>query len=504
MPAGLKSKLQITGRKKFLIIILCAVLCLPWYILTLTYYQLPSFYETYLASISLDFIGHGSFIPRVVYHATEAGETLSYGPVYFFLTGLSVKSFGIGMLQFRLVNLIFGFLCIWISMKILGHKEFGLTAILFLIIFSLDPFFNLSLVEGGIYLTALFFALLSFHFVLKDGGRNTFYSATAASFALMTTPHSAIVIVGVVMILLMNAYKEDKYKPFILWTVTLLALYAIWVFYAFGGPLEYLDYYIALQKHETETSHAFSAGSFHIPKQEYVLIIIAVFSIVFNLIKRETGFPDLLSSVSIAVILLFHVVVPDGGLYSVLIIPFYYILVFNRENFRWSFRNPKLYMLMILLTYNLSYFMIKSVDVISSIEQKDPSIADKFIADNIPSGSKVVGDALYFYAVKKSGSDYQFFDKYATLEIREQRHREDFNYDYIIITEQSLKQEPEAVALYLENAEFKKVVELKIAPSVLCQKISALGLEINSEDSGYNAVIYLRIKDREIMPMALR
>jgi len=48
------------------------------------------------------------------------------------------------------------------------------------------------------------------------------------------------------------------------------------------------------------------------------------------------------------------------------------------------------------------------------------------------------------------------------------------------------------------------VAELKIASSVLNQKISALGISSNKESSGYNAIIYLRIKDREVMPMALR
>jgi 4-amino-4-deoxy-L-arabinose transferase-like glycosyltransferase len=489
--------------KKLIIVIAAAILYLLWHILTLSYYPLPWFDETYFASISLDFIQHGTFVPQVAYHAREGREALTYGPVYFFLTGLSQKLFGLGILQFRIVNLLFGFLCILVSLKIIGSKELGFTAILFLGIFALDPFFNLCMHEGRMDLTALFFALLSLYFVLKDGGKHIFYSAISASFALMTTPRSAIVIFGVVMILLMNAYKDNKYKPLVQWSFTLLALYALWLFYAFGDPLQYLDYYKALQNNENQVNHDFLGGRFYIPRQEYVLISVAVFSVVFNFIKKKIDFPDLLSSVSIAVILLFYVIVLDWGPYSALIIPFYYILIFNKDEFTWSFSNPKLYMLMILLTHNVSYFTIKSAHIISSMQQRDPALADKFVTGHIPAGSKVVGDALYFYAVKKSGSDYQFFDKYASLEIREQRHREDYNYDYIIITDQSLKREPEAVAIYLENSRFKKVAELNIAPSVLNQKISALGLVSNTENSGYNAVIYLRIKDREQLPMAI-
>jgi 4-amino-4-deoxy-L-arabinose transferase-like glycosyltransferase len=489
--------------RKNIIFLLVAALYMLWHILTLSYYPLPWFDETYFASISHDFIEHGTFVPYVAYHARGGREALTYGPVYFFMTGLSQKIFGLGILQFRIVNLLFGFLCIYISMKILKFKEFGFTVILFIGIFAFDPFFNLSMHEGRMDLTALFFALLSLYFILKADGKNILYSGISASLALMTTPRSAIIIFGVVMVLLMNAYKEDKYKPLIQWSIALLALYTLWVFYAFGGPLQYLDYYKALQNNENLVNHDFLGGRFYIPRQEYVLITVAVFSIIFNLIKRKADFSDLLSSVSIAVILLFYVIVLDWGPYSALIIPFYYMLIFNKDEFTWSFTNPKLYMLIILLTHNISYFTIKSAHIISSMEQRDPAIADKFIADNIPSGSKVVGDALYFYSVKKSGSDYQFFDKYASLEAREQRHREDFDYDYIVITDQSLRREPEAVALYLENSRFKKIAELKTAPSALNQKISALGLVSNIEDSGYNAIIYLRIKDREVMPMAV-
>jgi 4-amino-4-deoxy-L-arabinose transferase-like glycosyltransferase len=489
--------------KKKVIVISIAILYLLWHVFMLSYYPLPWFDETYFASISLNFMERGTFVPQVAYHAREGREALTYGPVYFFLTGLSQKLFGLGILQFRIVNLLFGLLCILASLRILGLKELGFSSILFLIVFSLDPFFNLSMHEGRMDLTALFFALLSLYFVLKNEGRTIFYSAISASLALMTTPRSAIIIIGVIMILVMNAYKDDKYKSLIQWAATFIALYALWLFYAFGGPLQYLDYYKALQNNENQVNHDFLGGRFYIPKQEYVLIAAAIFSIVFNLIKKKIDFPDMLSSVSIAVILLFYVIVLDWGPYSALIIPFYYILIFNKDEFNWSFSNPRLYILMILLVHNISYFTIKSAHVISSMEQRDPDVADKFIADHIPAGSKVVGDALYFYSVKKSGSDYQFFDKYASLETREQRHREDYNYDYIIITDQSLRLEPEAVALYLGNSRFKKIAELKIAPSEWSQKISSLGLISNTEISGYNAVIYLRIKNHEAMPMAL-
>jgi 4-amino-4-deoxy-L-arabinose transferase-like glycosyltransferase len=486
------------NRKIYVALILFSASYLCWHIFTLSYNPLPWFDDTYFASISLNLMEHGNFVPQISYHALDGWEALIYGPVYFFLTGISMKTFGLGILQFRIVNLIFGFMSIWICLKITGVNGISRSAILFICVFALDPFFTLSMHEGRMDLVALFFAILSFYYVLKNGKNDIYYSAIAASLALLTTPRSAIVIIGVAMVLLMNLYKDGKYKPLFAWTAIMLSIYAVWIFYAFGSPIQLFKYYQALQSRED-----YLGGRFYIPRQEYALIIAALLSIIFNFIKKKMDFPDMLSSVSIAVILLFYTIVLDWGPYSALIIPFYYILIFGKNEFRWSFREPKMYLLVALLIHNVCYFTLKSAQVISSIEQRDPAIADKFIADHIPQGSKVVGDPLYYYSVKKSGSDYQLYNEYGTLETREQKHRELYNYDYLIITGQSLKREPETVALYLGNAKFQKIAELKIAPSGLNQMIASSGLISNTENSGYNAKIYLRIKKDEPLPMAM-
>ncbi|MFL5730658.1 MAG: ArnT family glycosyltransferase [Cytophagaceae bacterium] len=472
------------------------------HLITLSYNPLPWFDETYFASICQSFMEKGSFVPQVAWHAREGKEALTYGPVYFLLTGLSVKFFGLGIFQFRIVNFLCGLGCIWICFKILQKKELGISALLFLACFALDPFFNLSMHEGRMDLTATFFALLSLHFILKDGMKNIIFSSVTASLSLMTTPRSALLVAGVVMLMLIKAYKDDQYRPLIVWGLSFLCLYAVWLFYAFGSPAGYFNYYTALQGNENGVNHDFLGGRFYIPRQEYVLIIVAAFSLIYRLIKRQAGFPDQLISVSIAVILLFYVIVLDWGPYSALIIPFYYMIVFREEYFSWSFRNPMLYMVAILLTHNLCYSTLKSADVLSSANQRNPKIADQFIADHIPPGSKVVGDALYYYSVKRAGSDYQYFDKYASPEVRERRHREEYDYDYLILTEQSLKRDGETVHLYLENSRLTKIAELHINPSALNQKIASLGLISNTENNGYNASIYARLKEHQAPPMA--
>jgi hypothetical protein len=493
----IKSGKTILCKKSVAFLVLGAIY-LSWQILTLPYHPLPWFDDTYFASVSLSLMEHGNFIPQVAYHALDGREALIYGPVYFFLTGTFIKIAGLGILQFRIVNLLFGILCIWISYKIIDFRKSGYTSVLFIAVFALDPFFTLSMHEGRMDVTALFFGLLSLYFALRAGKTDIYYSATAAALALLTTPRSAILIAGVGMVLLMNVYKDGKLKPLILWPAIILGIYSIWIFYAFGGPAEFLNCYQTLHSNEK-----YLGGLFYVPRSEYVLIFSALFCLVLHLINKNKDFPDSLSSVAIAVILLFYAVVRDWGSYSSMIIPFYYMLIFNKEELRWSFSNPKIYVLIILLVHNLGYFTLKSADILSSLNQRDPETADRFIADHISPGSKVVGDPLYFYSVKKSGSNYQYFDKYGSPEAREQKHRELYNYDYLIVTEQSLKGNRETVALYMGNSRFQKVAELRIPRSELNKKISSWGLISNIESSGYNATIYIRIKGPETFPMAV-
>src|SRR3954469_703237 len=96
--------------------IICSVLAifyLTFHLVTLSYNPLPWYDETYFASIALNLTHHGTFFPMIAYHAKVLKEDIAYGPVYFIFTGLSIKLFGFGIFQFRVINLLFGFLLVW-------------------------------------------------------------------------------------------------------------------------------------------------------------------------------------------------------------------------------------------------------------------------------------------------------------------------------------------------------------------------------------------------------
>jgi hypothetical protein len=72
---------------------------------------------------------------------------------------------------------------------------------------------------------------------------------------------------------------------------------------------------------------------------------------------------------------------------------------------------------------------------LSTINARSQTLALNFVKKHIPKGSKVIGDATYYYAVVQNGSTYEYIDKYGTLENRELVLRTKYHYKYIIVSD---------------------------------------------------------------------
>jgi 4-amino-4-deoxy-L-arabinose transferase-like glycosyltransferase len=491
-----------------------ALLYIAFHLVTLSYSPLPWYDETYFASMALNFIDHHSFIPMIAYHAKVLKEDLAYGPVYFILTGLSFKLFGFGIFQFRIVNLLFGFLLIWLLLEILRIYHFSKTTILIITTaFMLDPFLQLSLHEARMDLVTLALMLSSAFIILRSMEGNNikrsdiFLSGLLAGAALLTTPRIGFMYITlsiVIIIWLINNFSKKNLLNITLWFLPVLIVYAFWMFYAFGGVQELLSYYKERSKESLVGYAGFFKPVYFIPKHEWLLMICAMISLLYKLVSEDLKF-NYFYLFSLLSIIFFYIIVVDLGPYSVLIIPFYYFIIADSlKGFSFKeIKNPFLYLALILLLFNLSYFSFKGLQVVASLEQRDYKQPDAFIKNYIPKGSKVLGDPIYFYSVIKAGSDFQYFNKNASNEKREKMHREQYDYDYLIITDQSRLRDPEAVLLYLSNSKFKKVARFEKELSYLTKKLSGLSLISTLENSGYNADLYVRLKFDQSLPTAM-
>ncbi|MDW7695189.1 hypothetical protein R9C00_28630 [Flammeovirgaceae bacterium SG7u.111] len=153
-----------------------------------------------------------------------------------------------------------------------------------------------------------------------------------------------------------------------------------------------------------------------------------------------------------------------------------------------------------LVLFNVAFFSLKNCQVVASVGQRSPQIALEFVQKNIPKGSKVVGEPMFFYAVTEAGSEYQYYDLYESLEERERKHREEWGYDYLIVTQKSYAMRAINADYYLSKAELEEVARLELRPNTATGWFTTpFGLPLLSkgENVGYSSVLYKRVKLRK-------
>ncbi len=469
------------------------LLIIAYHLFTLEIQPLPWFDEVYFASIADNFINSGSLVPEIASYARNDRPALTYGPVYFFLSGLSMKLFGFGIGQFRIIALLSGLLCVRLTYSIV-KSQFAVESwkykILIISILT-DPFFSLAFHQGRMDLTALCFCLFAIFYFLKGGNNNILVSGIAGVLSLLTTPRAIVLLLPLVVFLLMDILKEKQYKKALLWALPFLLIYPIWMFVGFGGIGNFINYYQTINTVTNSANGQYVGSNLYIPAHEYCLILVAILAVIFGLIKKGKTYFNPLVVICLIAIISFYLIVLDWGPYSTFIIPFYYILIFYSWSLIPSIKGSNiLYSLpvLVVLIFNVAYSVVKADQVLVSRKVRDPKIADTFVRENIPPGSRVVGDALYFYSVKKNGSDFQLFDQYDTLEYRERKHRLDFKYNFLIAADVMKPKNAEITDYYKKMGDLEKVAIFKSEVT----KSRDREILSNLEKAGYSGSIYLR------------
>lgn len=459
---------------------------------SLAIFPLPWFDEVFFASMTDNFINDTRFFPEVSWFAFEKNEGVTYGPIYFILNSFFVQLFGWNAFSLRLLNFLCGIFSIIISFKLLKKEQISW---LLIFVFLLDPFFNIGLHEGRMDLVALFFALTSIYYLQKHS-INILYvglSSVFISLAILTTPRIAIILVPSVFLGLSYLKQSSQKLLFLsLWILPIIILYGSWIFYAFGSLEHYFIYYKTLNQGNATAVHGYLGGNFYIPKHEYLLIFCTLLLYIFVIFNYKKEKISWLFFYSISSILLFYFLVVDWGSYSTIIIPFYYLLLSKKIENPFVQQIQK-YVLWLLLAFNLSFFTIKTAYIYSDYQQRSSDKIANFIEKNIPKNSKVIGEATYYYACKKQHIDYRLFDKYLSLEEREEKLRIDFKYEYFIVSNLAQKRAKSEIDYFLSKGKFEKTATYQTQNNWLNKLILKSKVVSIMEQEGYSCVIYKRI-----------
>jgi hypothetical protein len=139
-----------------------------YHLFTLHLNLYPWFDEVFFASMAKNFLEFGHLIPEVSKETFYGKQVFIYGPVHFFLEGFSFRVFGFGIFQYRWIVFAFGIVTIITTARLLrlyniSYKNYWLL----IVIFSLDPFMNLSMHEGRMDLETITIMLMAIYFLIK-------------------------------------------------------------------------------------------------------------------------------------------------------------------------------------------------------------------------------------------------------------------------------------------------------------------------------------------------
>ena len=170
---------------------------------------------------------------------------------------------------------------------------------------------------------------------------------------------------------------------------------------------------------------------------------------------------------------------------------YYYLIISNNTTLLFSKKRiASIVVVVILFCLNIGVFVLKNYVLLKDFQGRNPIVVDAFISKNIPSGSKVIGDELFFYSVLKSGSDFQYMTWYDTHVNREIYHREKYDYDYVIWTERLGKQADGLYKVYSDKSYLAEIADFSSSTNN-SHVISKLGLNISDS---YSCKIFKRIK----------
>ncbi len=465
--------------------------------LTLAISPIPWFDEVWFASITHSFITKGKFLLEICPLRTDK-EVLAYGPVYFLLTAASVKLLGFGIFSFRLVNFLFGLANIYVFYNIIKYfiKD-RLWVLLTTLLIIFDNIYCSNIHGGRMDSVAIFFCLVSLNALLIDKlkPRNLLLSGVFAVLAILTTPRSGFLFLSIIVFIIsIDGFKVhiiEKIRNLIIWVLPIIIVYALWIWYAFGNIGQFLEYYIHPGKVANIPLTTSVGGKLFIPQYQVLLIITTIILLISGIFKKKIK-PDIFIIISIINIVGFYFLVNDSGAYSVYIIYFLYGLfcyLLYKFEFKQNLQKFKFAIYALVLFVNLCIFSIKTITVFACWEARDFHKIDQIVKANISQGAKVVGCDRYYYSVIKNNDYFQTVERPKSNLERAEYHRNQFNFEYLIISDEIEKSKPDILKQY-NNGSLILVSHFMLKGTGIINKINKItGMKISES---YNGEIYKR------------
>lgn len=487
-------------RKYDLLIMLFLLASAVFHISTLTISPIVWTDEVFFNAVTMDWVANKTLNYTADYNWAP-GQIYAYGPIYFWINGSILSVLGNSIFTARLLSLISAF-ALYIVVFLFVKKFSSLSGIWLVLLaglFLTDPFFNAAAHWVRMDSLAILFYLLSVFIVLKQFGdnRNTYwswiFSGLLMAASILTTPRmimlsGAVMAIGLYYLWLTSFSLKSIFRV-LLWGAIPIGLYALWVLIIFGSIDSYILYFQGVQKN----LYNYVARGFYVPTEVWPLMIIGLVVLFAGIYVAGKRFLSPIVVFCTAFMINFYIAVRDTGPYSTLIIPVYYILLGISLSIFVTRARLVLIGVYLLLAFNVSLFMLKGVTLYVASDSRQYEPVEQFIKSNIPRGSKVAGDEVYYYAAVRN--DYPFhmlFSYQANYPQTAHYTLNTFDYDYLVMSEKFKKANPDLVPLYLQQP-IQRVASYKTQHPEWLSKLHALGL-YGAAFTAYDGVIYKRIR----------
>ncbi len=486
------------------------------HIITLTKSPIPWFDETYFASLSLSLSeGNGFEAPVSPLLEVHNPQAKAYGPGYMLLNATVFKIFGFGIFQNRMLGLLSGFLSIWVFWLFAARAgidkawRWPIMACLLA-----DPIFAQSMHSGRMdsmaVLCMISVAFMSYKMLESSAWKWVVLAGLLSGFCLLVSPRPAFLLVAFWAAYVLVCLFQMRFRIVgMAATIALIAgcMYLLWIYFGFGGFQPWADYFFApsadpVSPKKSNLFAMYVGGHGFVPSYQYFILVPALLAVLLSF--KHWQKPVLFGL--LAAIASFYLFITDTGMYSALIILFWYFLLFQslyllqtqQVSAGWKTRFG--YIRYAFLTFCLGLFSVKMLFILITLNDRSHSDLQQFVAQHIPPNSRVIGDDAYYYAVLKAGSDFQYLIRGSHGPRRRQYHLDEYRFQYLVVSEQAGRNTTNAQKYYGEKVDWKKIASFR-APEQN-SNIQALILiyrkNFRTLAYSFNADIYVPVKRQEL------
>jgi len=369
------------------------------------------------------------------------------------------------------------------------------TIVVTLLLIALEPAFNQSLHSGRMDFTSMFFFFLSYLTFAKTADTskagNIFWALVTGvllSLAMLTTPRIifAFSFYFFYFIFELTDIKTRGWQPVVSKYIFILtgfaAVYAIWVYSAFGSVGNFI-YYNTHSSVIKDHAGGFASGV----NLKYNLLIYAYVCFVFLLLLKNKAVKKNIELVlfTIPVIIAFLAIVTGGisGRYFAMIIPFAAILITGVTVNLYNYPLLKKITYLIPVLFGI-IFVFKGSYIFGTLKQHDPYYNESVISKYITPNSSIAGDFRYYYIARDNNCSFLSFEGNGPLE-PEMQYFLDHKINYFIINKDNPEKDFYIPALLNNNYKLVTIVEDDNSGSFFHKVISKLPYRISENYSCY-------------------